>query len=673
LSVTDRAATLRGLIPEDLLKFSWLEEISVAPAGDQVAYTVRRCDVAANGYQTDAYLLDLRTRAARKLTAGVGQAAALAWSRDSAALALAWRDPEGARIDIFDADGAPRHRHVIPGATPQGIDWSPDGATLAFSRLTAVRGDSETAPRPGIPAPTIRVVRRLRYKQNGAGWVPECFCHLWTLDLSTGDQAQLTDGECDYSQPRWSWNGRRLVFTATAREQNTSLGQGTILVYDRASETITPLMPFWEGAAISPQWRADDQAVAFAGYTAPPPVNRRLFYHVWYYDLESGQARDLTADLDQTVGNYAVADQRAGLTNVTVRWPGGDGDIYFLLTDAGATYLYAVSPNSAPNRLVGGEGVVFEYAPTHAGRVLYGQANPCSIGELYLRDGSQTVQLTHLNPWLGSYDLAEPQEYWYPGMDGARVHAWEMRPPRFDPARRYPAIVYVHCSMFSWDFNLEFQCLANSGYVVVYFNQRGTTAGYGQAHALGNYYGKHLAEYEEIMLGVNDLIARSYIDPTRLGVTGGSCGGFMTNWIVGHTNRFRAAVTQRSVTDLVSKFGTSDNGPEQAESEGARPPWIDVQNLWISSPIAYAPQIQTPLLILHAEDDHRCALSQAEELFAALRWLGREVELVIFQGEDHDLSRGGHPGNRIEHTRRILGWFDRFLRPTATNDGGTLS
>lgn len=157
-----------------------------------------------------------------------------------------------------------------------------------------------------------------------------------------------------------------------------------------------------------------------------------------------------------------------------------------------------------------------------------------------------------------------------------------------------------------------------------------------------------------MMRGVDDPITRSYIDQARLGVIGGSCGGYMTNWIVGHTDRFAAAVTQRSITDLVSKFGTSDNGPEQATSEGAQAPWVDVQRLWDNSPLAYAADVTTPLLIVHSDEDHRCTLSQAEELFAALRWLGREVELVVFQGESRGLSRGGRPGNRIERMRRIL-------------------
>jgi acylaminoacyl-peptidase len=216
--------------------------------------------------------------------------------------------------------------------------------------------------------------------------------------------------------------------------------------------------------------------------------------------------------------------------------------------------------------------------------------------------------------------------------------------------------------MFSWDFNHEFQCLANAGYVVAYFNQRGTTAGYGQDWTLASIGDQGGKEYDEIMLGVDDLLQRPYVDAERLGVTGGSCGGFMTNWIVGHTDRFAAAVTQRSVTNEVSFFGTSDIGPESGEvgNEGERP-WTNLDLYWRQSPLAYAANIRTPLLIIHSEEDYRCPLEQAEQLFAALRWMGREVEMVIFQGESHGLSRGGRPGNRIERQRRILGWFERYI------------
>ena len=246
-------------------------------------------------------------------------------------------------------------------------------------------------------------------------------------------------------------------------------------------------------------------------------------------------------------------------------------------------------------------------------------------------------------------------------MDGAKVHAWVLKPPNFDPTQRYPTIVYVHCSMFSWDFNHEFQCLAAAGFVVAYFNQRGTTAGYGQDWTRASEGDQGGKDYEEIMLGVDELLSRPYVDGNRLGVTGGSCGGFMTNWIVGHTDRFKAAVTQRSITNQISMFGTSDIGPECTLGETSDTPWSSLEAVWRQSPIAYAEQIHTPLLIVHSTEDHRCPLEQAEQLFAALRWLGREVELVIFEGENHGLSRGGRPGNRIERLRRIGGWFEKHL------------
>ncbi len=661
LSESSHQDALRGLLPEDLLHFGWLEAVALSPQGGHVAYTVKRPDAVRNSYQTHLYLLELDGRQKRRLTCGIGQASSPVWSRDGQCLAFVWSGSEGSRIEVHAVDNRLPRKYAVGDAVPSSLNWAPDGQHLAFSRWTLVTSANNPGSHPGIPAPEMRVVRRLRYKQNGAGWVENRHRHIHVLDLDSGDIEQITDGECDYVDPCWSWDGQRIAITAFAREQNTVLGQGQILVLDWRTGEINALIPDWRGAAISPQWRADDGAIAFAGYLGEPPVNRRRFYHVWLYELESGRATDLTAEQDQTVGNYAVSDQRPGLTNVTVSWPSGKGSIYFLLTEHGATHVCSVSQSAEFTRVVGGHNVTFAYSPAAGGTVAYGQASATNIGDLYLLSDGKHERLTDLNPWLRSRQLSAPREYWYQGLDGKSVHAWEIRPLAFEEGKKYPTIVYVHCSMFSWDFSHEFQCLANAGYVVAYFNQRGTTAGYGQEHAFGNYYGKHLKEFDEIMLGVDDLAQRPHVALDRMGVTGGSCGGFMTNWIVGHTNRFAAAVTQRSVVNLVSKFGTSDNGPEQATSEGAEPPWVDVDTLWRSSPLAYADQVRTPLLILHSEEDHRCPLSQAEELFAALRWLGRDVELVVFEGEHHGLSRSGRPGNRIERQRRIMAWFDRYL------------
>ncbi|MCC7446722.1 MAG: prolyl oligopeptidase family serine peptidase, partial [Anaerolineae bacterium] len=469
--------------------------------------------------------------------------------------------------------------------------------------------------------------------------------------------------ECDYSSPKWSNNGATLAFVGTSREQNISLGYGQIFVCEFPDESPRLLLPDWQGSAVSPAWGPDDRYIAFAGHNLPPPVNRRNFWQPHLADVAAGTAVKLGPAIDDEVGNYAVADQRKGLSNVTVKWAAGDSWVYFLLTEQGATNLYRINTSGQYEKLVSGNSVTFEYSPAAGDVVAYGQANPTNPGELYVWMQGSTRRLTDLNSWLRDHRLSTPQTYWYDGLDGAKVHAWLMKPVNVVEGYKYSTIVYVHCSMFSWDFNHEFQIYASEGFAVAYFNQRGTTAGYGQAwtHASeGNQGGK---DYEEIMLGVDDLLARhgDLIDGERLGVTGGSCGGFMTNWIVGHTDRFAAAVTQRSITNQISFFGTSDIGPECTEGETGTNAWKDLAASWRQSPIAYAANINTPLLILHSTDDHRCALEQAEELFAVLRWMGKEVELVIFEGEDHGLSRGGRPGNRIERLRRIRGWFEKYL------------
>jgi dipeptidyl aminopeptidase/acylaminoacyl peptidase len=651
----------RGLIRTDLLNFRWVDELVLSPSAEWLAYTVKRTHSADNGYETHLYVRELSTGETQRLTQDGGTASSIAWSADSSSLAYSWQGKQGASVLIWSANSGATRTFATPIGTLRSLDWSPDGKQLAGICWTTQRHADDYRPPPGVPQPSVKVVRRLRYKQDGTGWVHDRFSQVWLMDTATGDLQQLTTSECDYMEPKWSHHGGRLAFVAMAREQNIALGQGQILIYDTSSGTIQPLLPDWQGVCRSPAWGEDDTVIAFAGHNHPAPTNRRIFSQPYVADVAAGTARKLNESIDEEVGNYAVADQRAGLSNITVRWAADDPWIYYLLTEQGATNLYRINLKGDIEQLAGGDSVTFEYSPAAGDIVAYGQANPHNPGEVYVWRSGQVEKVTDLNPWLRDHKLAVPQAYWYDGLDGARVHAWIMTPPDFDETLRYPTILYVHCSMFSWDFNHEFQCLANAGYIVAYFNQRGTTAGYGQAWTRASEGDQGGGDYQEIMLGVDELVSRPYVDETRLGVTGGSCGGFMTNWIVGHTNRFAAAVTQRSISNQISFFGTSDIGPEGTRGEAGANPWEDMEKVWQQSPIAYAAEVQTPLLIIHSDQDYRCALEQAEELFAALRWMGKEVELVIFEGESHGLSRGGRPGNRIERLRRIQGWFEDHL------------
>ncbi len=676
------AENKRGLLPEDLLKFRWLDELALSPDGKRVAYTLRQTHVPTNGYISHVYVRDLDADAPQRISDGVSNASSIAWNHDGSQLAYSHKaakggpddasgnDAGGGSVRVWSVETGTTQVYAVAGEGMGGLAWSPDGKYLAGVRWTHMRHPDDRGHAPGIPAPTIKVVRRLRYKQDGSGWVHDRFTQIWLLEISTGDLIQLTHSECDYSSPTWSSKGDRLAFVAMAREQNISLGAGQIMIATIPDGAIRPLIPDWQGTAFSPAWGEDDKSIAFAGHNNPPPINRRNFWQPYLADVEAGTARKLGEDIDEEVGNYAVADQRKGLSNVTVKWAAGDRFIYFLLTEKGAANLYRIDTQGNYEKLVGGDNVTFEYSPAVGDTVAFGQADPTNPGELYIWRKGETRKLTDLNAWLRDHHLSMPEDYWYDGVDGAKVHGWVMKPVNFQEGMKYPTVVYVHCSMFSWDFNHENQIYASAGYAVAYFNQRGTTAGYGQAWTKASEGDQGGKDYEEIMLGMDELIARPYIDADRLGVTGGSCGGFMTNWIVGHTDRFAAAVTQRSISNNISFFGTSDIGPEGTEGETRGNPWRDLEGTWRQSPIAYADRVNTPLLIIHSDEDHRCPLEQAEQLFAALRWRNKPVELVIFEGENHGLSRGGRPGNRIERQRRILGWFVKYLGTQPIKGGG---
>lgn len=661
--MTDRR---RGLLPEDLVRFEWLEEIALSPDGRRVAFTTRHVDVAGNGYVTHVNVHDLEGGSTVRVSGGGSRNTSLAWSRDGAA--LAWVESVGDRSSLHVRGGSFEGVYSLDGQPLAELNWHPNGRQLAASRWV------RSVPQPVIETvsgslpTTVKAVQRLRYKQDGVGWVHDRFSQVVLVDLATERVRQLTHGEADHSEPQWSQRGDRLAFVVLAREQDEALGQGQIYVWDAGGGAAPrALIPGWQGACRSPVWGLDDGWIAFAGHEHPAPTNRRIFMVPYAIDLATDAVRQLAPGLDQEVGNYAASDSRKGLSNITVKWPGGDPWVYFLVTEQGATHLYRTDVEANLERVTEGPSVTFEYSPAAGGRVAYGLSDPSSPGELFVVDAGGHRCVTDLNPWLGDHRLSRPEEYWFDGVDGSRVHGWIMKPPGGSGGGRRPAVFYVHCSMFSWDFSHEFQCITSRGYVLTYFNQRGTTAGYGQAWTRASEGDQGGADYVETMLGV-DHVLREHpeIDPDRLGVTGGSCGGFMTNWIVGHTDRFRAAVTQRSVVNQISFFGTSDIGPEGTERETATNPWTDLEASWRQSPLAYAKDVNTPLLIVHSSEDHRCALEQAEQLFAALRWQRKPVEMVVFEGENHGLSRGGRPGNRIERLRRIIGWFDTHIGPHPT-------
>ncbi|TME60249.1 MAG: S9 family peptidase, partial [Chloroflexi bacterium] len=342
-----------------------------------------------------------------------------------------------------------------------------------------------------------------------------------------------------------------------------------------------------------------------------------------------------------------------------------DGRILFLGSDQGTANAYSCAKRGGDVRAetLGAHQVVswsLDRARRRFAAVVATATDPGDVG--VAERGGPIRKVSCLNDdLLGARYVAAPERVEFSGADGWQIEGWLLRPRGFDPAKRWPLVLEIHGgphTAYGYSFFHEFQVLAGRGYAVLFTNPRGSHA-YGERFVeacVGDWGGK---DYLDLMAGVDHARSLGWIDEDRIYVTGGSYGGFMTNWIVGHTDRFRAAVTQRSISNNISAFGTSDIGWHFWEHEmGDATPWRDQQKLVERSPLTYVTNVKTPLLILHAERDLRCPIEQAEQLFTALKVLGKEAVFVRYPEDNHDLTRGGQPRHRVDHCERIANWFD---------------
>lgn len=349
-------------------------------------------------------------------------------------------------------------------------------------------------------------------------------------------------------------------------------------------------------------------------------------------------------------------------------WAPDGSALYFLASDSGSTHIHRVPAGGGEvSRLTEGRFRISGLSISPDGsKLAYIKATATNPGDLYVSnaDGSNEQRLTGVNEEiLSGIALSEPEPFWVESEDGSKVQAWTLKPPGFDESTRYPMILQIHGgphAMYAEAFMHEFQLLAAHGYVVVYCNPRGSS-GYGEPFTRDTHLRWGETDMPDVMAVVDHVIEQGYIDESRMGITGGSYGGYMTLWVIGHTDRFKAAVTQRCVSNLFSFYGTSDVGWTLIGYEFGGPAWERREHYMQYSPITYVENMTTPLLIIHSERDFRCPIEQAEQVFISLKKLGREVEFVRFPDENHNLSRSGKPKHRIERLEHILRWFDGHL------------
>jgi dipeptidyl aminopeptidase/acylaminoacyl peptidase len=634
--------------PSDLYDLRWADDPRISPDGRTVAYTAWGIDREENDYTASIWLVPLDGSAhPRRLTRAEKIDGAPRWSPDGSRLAfVSNRDTKARQLYVLPVDGGDPLKLTELDEDVMEVVWSPDGMRIAFSarvRDPAYEEEDERKRRP-------RRFERLQYKLDDEGWIGDRRRHIFTVPADgSAPPKQLTDGDFEDAAPSWSPDGRRIAFVSGRQDHWDAEVERDIFIVD--SEGGEPeRLTGGDSRHEAPVWSPDGSDIACRW--APGGLDYPRHGQIAVLDAASGERRVLTESLDRNCAPYPE-----------VREPVWDGDsILFVLEDAGYNPLYRVPVDGSgePEPVLAGIWVTaFDCV---GGQIVHAASTPTSLPEIH----SGELRLTEVAASLGA---AEAERFTATSADGSEVEAWIIRPLGFEEGRRYPVLLNVHGGPFAQYGNRffdEFQVQAGAGYAVLYSNPRGSS-GYSEAWGRairgpiegGEGWGSR--DYEDVMAVLDEALERyDFIDPERLGILGGSYGGFMTSWVVSHTDRFQAACSERSVNNFVLEGGSSDIGWAFKGIVGEY--WFRAPDAYLAiSPSNYAENITTPLLILHSEDDLRCPIGHADDLFAILRVLKRDVELVIFPAESHNLSRTGSPAHREMRFEAILDWFDRKL------------
>jgi dipeptidyl aminopeptidase/acylaminoacyl peptidase len=652
------AAPRRPMEPRDLARIRFVSDPQLSPDGRRIAFVVTTLSEEDDEYHANIWLVDAGGGEPRRLTTGAKRDSAPRWSPDGARLAfLSEREGvKGTQLYVLPVEGGEALRLTTIKRGVSSPVWSPDGTRLAF--LSRVGGweepESEEEKRKSKPA---RVITTMRYQSNGEGFISDRWPHLFVVAADGGEPRQLTDGDFADSDPAWSPDGGALAFVSARHEDRD---------YDNASDVFLVSAEGGEprrltdtaGPVSSPAFSPDGRLIAYVGSRQKNEAGRNM--RLFTVPTAGGASTCLTPDLDRSIAPLPIP-----------LWSGGGRLLYVGAAERGNVPVYRAAADGRGDvrAVVGGERQVAALSLA-GGRLAFAASDPVHPAELFVcdPDGGGERQVTDLNrAWLEEVALAAPERLRYE-REGVELDCWVMRPFGYEEGKRYPALLSIHGgphAQYGNTFFDEFQVYAGAGYVVVYTNPRGSQ-GYGEAftRAVIGRWGD--VDFADLMAGLDAALrAHPAIDPERLGVLGGSYGGYLASWTVGHTQRFKAACSERALNTFVSFFGTSDIGPWFAANESGSLPWEDFAWYVEHSPLTYAPAITTPLLIMHSENDLRCPIEQGEQFCMALKRLRREVRFIRFPDESHELSRSGKPRHRLERFRYLLEWFAGYLQPEA--------
>jgi dipeptidyl aminopeptidase/acylaminoacyl peptidase len=641
------------LTVEDLARIKTIGEAKISPDGEKVAYTIRSMNLDENRFDTDIYLIKTAGGEESRLTED-GKSRLITWAPDGRKIAFVQGVEDVKRkISTIDLDGKNRrkvHEYEVSNASlgvltvGETIQWSPDGSRIAFL-ATLEPHDKESK---------IRVIDRLKYK-SFYGNSDMRRRHIFvTSPLGNEPPRQLTFGDYDEHSIAWSPNGREIAFVSNRTgkaDMNMHLDIYAVNIMNGETRRITESV----GAEYYPTWSPDGSMIAYLATTRENTSNESTpeDRHVWVIDRDGDDQRDLTREFDRACG---------GLLN----WTPNGGRILFTASDRGRVHICSVSPRGGDVvKVLDGDRGHGKVSVAQSGeRMVYTYSDPKTPEELYSADldGGNSVQLTNNNAFMEEIHLDWPEEFRFKTSDGLDIQGWIYKPMGFDLHRVYPTLLSIKggpSGMRGYTFYSGLQLLPAYGYVQIAINYRGSS-GYGQAFSdsvVGDMLG---GECRDNMEALDHIIkTRSFVDSNRLGVWGGSYGGYLTNWIVTQTSRFKAAVAISSISNLFTQWGASAI-PSWVEVEIGGLPWEKMDLMLRQSPIMQADKVRTPVLFLHGEMDYDTPIVEAEQMFAALKKHGVETVMVRYADDGHGIRM--KPVNTLDSMRRVVAWFDKYLK-----------
>jgi dipeptidyl aminopeptidase/acylaminoacyl peptidase len=650
----------RGITPEDYYAFQFLNDPHLSPDGERAVYVVTTVDRKQNRRFSSIWMTDVNGLSTpRQLTTANFSSSTPRWSPDGQAIAFVSARPASTdpgeqvrpQVWVLSMSGGEPRRITNFKNGAGSFQWSPDGKRLACTSRTGP-SDSRAENRERSD---VRHYSRISYKFNDTGWFDDKHSHIWVVDVASGNAKQITSGEdWDDSDPQWSPDSTRIAFVSN-RTGKALDGDRNSDVFVIAAEggDLTKISDHKEPDN-SPRWSPDGKTLAFLGSLE-----------------ESSHAKIFLAS---SAGNAASTLAVNGLDLIpsNLAWAEDGRALYFETGVKGETHIFRVDVATKEfKQITRGSRAVRNFEINDKSRKMIFMANDFqNLDDLFIVDlvadvsGSYGKRLTSLNEKLWSgLELMDVERITYKGADGWDVEGFFVKPRGWKAGTKYPMVLNIHggpAGMYGVDWYHEFQVYAANGWAVFFTNPRGST-GYGEKFERGikNEWGGK--DYVDVMNGVEAILKKyDWIDRDKLGVTGGSYGGFLTNWIVGHSNIFKAAVTLRSVVNFISDEGTRDGAyGHKRDFDGDLFEKFDMY--WQRSPLKYAKNVKTPILILHSDNDFRVPLEQGEQWFRALKLYGATAEFVIFPRENHNLTRTGEPRHLVESLNWQLYWFDKYL------------